>query len=246
MSNDLQVFNFNSAEVRTVVRDGEPWWVAKDVTDVLGLVAGKTSVQQLDADEVHTMPLTDAAGRQQDMTVINESGLYSLILRSRRKEAKAFKKWVTAEVLPAIRKVGAYAAPGREPLTEVDKLAAMMTQFVPSISGRISAVDERLTQVEERQRVTDPREIEQRMFQLHKFKQQLVEGTKSSQQPVTHPGFWRALKEHCGIASFQNRAALDVPLMEKALAFARNWCFSRGVQPPTLFDGSAAQEGRTA
>jgi prophage antirepressor-like protein len=90
MSN-LMILNFHGAAVRTVTIAGEPWWVAKDVCDVLGLADGKTSIQRLDADEVHSVPLTDALGRDQLTTVINESGLYSLILRSRRPVAYTYR-----------------------------------------------------------------------------------------------------------------------------------------------------------
>ena len=82
---------------------GEPWFVAKDVCDILGLGNMHSSLAALDEDErgLHTM---DTPSGNQEMTIISEPGLYSLILRSRKPEAKAFKRWVTSEVLPSIRK----------------------------------------------------------------------------------------------------------------------------------------------
>lgn len=101
--------------VRNVVIKGEPWFVAKDVCDVLGLSKSRDAVARLDEDEKQRCPLLlDAAGRPNEMTIVSESGLYSLILQSRKPEAKAFKKWVTSEVLPSIRKYGYYIAPGSE------------------------------------------------------------------------------------------------------------------------------------
>lgn len=96
--------------VRSMVIKGEPWFVAKDVCDILGLAFGRSSVQLLDDDEkgVHSM---DTPGGKQEMTTINESGLYSLIFQSRKPEAKLFRKWVTSEVLPSIRKWGYYINP---------------------------------------------------------------------------------------------------------------------------------------
>lgn len=105
---ELSVFNFGTHAVRTLTRDGEPWFVATDVCDVLTISTEAT--RRLDDDE-KGLRTVQTPGGQQEMTVINESGLYSLTLTSRKPEAKRFKKWVTSEVLPSIRKTGQYAAP---------------------------------------------------------------------------------------------------------------------------------------
>ena len=109
--NDMQIFTYNSNEVRTVELNGEPWFVLKDVCEVLGIADHKVTARRLDADEVCQTPLTDSMGRQQETSIINESGLYNVILRSDKPEAKPFRKWVTSEVLPSIRKHGAYMTP---------------------------------------------------------------------------------------------------------------------------------------
>lgn len=103
----LTVFSFDSHAVRTVLVDGEPWFVAADVCEVLSITNNRNATSRLDDDEkgVRTM---DTPSGPQEMGVINESGLYSLILGSRKPEAKRFKKWVTSEVLPSIRKTGGY------------------------------------------------------------------------------------------------------------------------------------------
>ena len=106
--NDIQIFNYSGNEVRTIQKDGEPWFVLKDVCGALGIVDHKVAARRLEADEVCQAPLTDSLGRQQETTIISESGLYDVILRSDKPEAKPFRKWVTAEVLPSIRKHGAY------------------------------------------------------------------------------------------------------------------------------------------
>lgn len=106
--NDIQIFNYSGNEVRTIQKDGEPWFVLKDVCDVLGLTTPARVAERLDGDEVSQTHLTDSLGRTQPTTIINESGLYNVILRSDKPEAKPFRKWVTAEVLPSIRKHGAY------------------------------------------------------------------------------------------------------------------------------------------
>lgn len=109
--NQLQVFNNEEfGQVRTVVQGEDVWFVAKDVCDVLGITKQRDAYSRLDEDERGSV-LVDTLGGQQNMNAINESGLYSLILRSRKPQAKAFKKWVTSEVLPSIRKHGAYMTP---------------------------------------------------------------------------------------------------------------------------------------
>lgn len=108
---DIQTFNYNSNEVRTIQCDGNPWFVLKDVCQILGLGTPARVAERLDGDEVSLAHITDSIGRQQETTIINESGLYSVILRSDKPEAKPFRKWVTSEVLPSIRKHGAYLTP---------------------------------------------------------------------------------------------------------------------------------------
>lgn len=105
--NELQIFNYNSNEVRTVQNGGEPWFVLKDVCAVLGMNNSRMVAERLDEDEMGVSQI-DTLGGKQAMTIVNESGLYSVILRSDKPEAKPFRKWVTSEVLPSIRKHGAY------------------------------------------------------------------------------------------------------------------------------------------
>ena len=105
--NGLQVFNYNSSEVRTVMRDGEPWFCLVDVCRVLDLSSPHKVAERLDRDELTGIKVR-SGGQTREMTFINESGLYSVILRSDKPEAKPFRKWVTSEVLPTIRKTGRY------------------------------------------------------------------------------------------------------------------------------------------
>lgn len=101
------VFSFGEHKVRVVVRDGEPWFVAVDVALTLGYRNAPDAARHLDDDEKGTQ-IVRTPGGDQKVTVINESGLYALVLRSRKPEARKFAKWVTSEVLPAIRKTGVY------------------------------------------------------------------------------------------------------------------------------------------
>ncbi len=139
-SRALRVFSFRDRDVRVVEVDGEPWWVAKDVCDVLGIANPSDALERLDDDERSRFNL----GRQGEANVVNEPGLFSLILGSRKPEAKAFKRWVTHEVLPSLRRNGFYVTgqlseseedPTRTLLRLVSKLEERISDLEDSIRG---------------------------------------------------------------------------------------------------------------
>lgn len=105
-----RTFNFENLPVRTTSRNGQIWFVAGDVCAVLEIANPRHAVSRLDEDERGVLTV-DTTGGEQEVVIINESGLYSLVMSSRKPEAKKFKKWVTAEVLPAIRQSGTYTHP---------------------------------------------------------------------------------------------------------------------------------------
>jgi anti-repressor protein len=108
-SNQLKIFNFDGNEVRTIIDiKGEPWFVANDLCRVLEISNSRDAISRLEEDEKDDVGITDIIGRTQRISAINESGLYNLIFTSRKPEAKKFRKWVTNEVLPSIRKTGNY------------------------------------------------------------------------------------------------------------------------------------------
>ena len=106
--NEVQVWNYEGAEVRTVQIDGEPWFVLADICRELEISNSRMVSERLESDELMSAKLT-SGGQRREMTIINESGLYTVILRSDKPQAKPFRKWVTSEVLPSIRKHGSYS-----------------------------------------------------------------------------------------------------------------------------------------
>lgn len=123
--NELKIFEKEEfGKVRVVGHDGDPWFVAKDVCECLELGNPRSSIALLDEDEkgVHSV---DTPGGKQEMTIVSEPGLYSLILRSRKPEAKAFKRWVTHDILPSIRKTGGYGVAAL-PQTYIEALEALV------------------------------------------------------------------------------------------------------------------------
>lgn len=107
--NEVQLFNFESHEVRSLLLNNEPWFVGKDVAEALGYSKARNAIAtHIDSEDKKDAPIQGTLGGVQEMTVINESGLYSLVLSSKLPSAKKFKRWVTSEVLPALRKTGQY------------------------------------------------------------------------------------------------------------------------------------------
>ena len=126
---ELSIFDYKGKQVRTIQKDGETWWVLKDVCAVLGISDVRRVAERLDVDEWRQTPVSDRLGRSQDTYIINESGLYNVILRSDKAEAKPFRKWVTGEVLPSIRKTGGYGRQD-EALLKLTEHVGKLTEMV--------------------------------------------------------------------------------------------------------------------
>ncbi|MGG3803126.1 BRO family protein [Metabacillus fastidiosus] len=134
-----KLFEFQGQQLRMVVHNDEPWFVAKDVCNILELTNPTVAMQRLEEDERAKFNL----GRQGSTNIINESGLYELIFASRKLEAKMFKKWVKQEVLPSIRKNGAYMTPDtiEKALTSPDFLIRLATNLKEEQEARKLAED---------------------------------------------------------------------------------------------------------
>ncbi|MED4535592.1 Bro-N domain-containing protein, partial [Heyndrickxia coagulans] len=154
--NSLQVFNFKQNEVRTVLKDGEPWFVAKDVCDILNHSNSRVAISRLDEDEKGVSKVYTPGGYQ-NMSVVNEFGLYSLVLTSNLPEAKQFKRWITHEVIPSIRKHGAYMTPEtlEKTISDPDFLIGLLANLKEEKAKRVKAEQER-NQVIEQQRADLP------------------------------------------------------------------------------------------
>jgi prophage antirepressor-like protein len=203
--NDLTIFQFKeNQEIRILERDGEPWFVAKDVCDILDIENSRdTLAKMLDDDEKGVENIYTLGGNQ-DVNIINESGLYNLIFRSTKPEAKAFRKWVTSDVLPSIRKKGFYALPG--------------------LMERMEALIERQSKALE-----DPKEVV--YSELEKFVQRNLEVDPKRIQRVYVRSLWHAyekkvlnpLNEH----EFMHKIALDHPEFELCHTQKEGWYFTR-------------------
>lgn len=124
MNTEIQAFNFNTATLRVLTDEtGDPWFVLKDCMNILSLGNPTETVKMFDEDEFSTTEVIDSIGRRQQAYIISEPGLYRLVMKSRKPEAKEFQRWVTHEVLPQIRKTGGYI-----PTSESDSDEAIMAK----------------------------------------------------------------------------------------------------------------------
>jgi prophage antirepressor-like protein len=128
-----KVFNYEGNQVRTVMRNGQPWFVAKDVCDILEVDNSRDAVVRLDPDEKDTVVLTDGTPGNPNRVIVNEPGLYSLVLGSRKPEAKQFKRWITHEVLPTIRQTGTYTT---KPMSTEDMII-LQAQSVKELKAEV-------------------------------------------------------------------------------------------------------------
>lgn len=125
--NELRIFNnADFGDIRTVEQDGGIWFVGKDVAEALGYSNPSNAVISHVDDEDKLRTQIKYAGQNREVSIINESGLYSLVLSSKLPKAKAFKRWITSEVIPSIRKTGSYNKPSKQPTTQQEQRAKAM------------------------------------------------------------------------------------------------------------------------
>lgn len=144
MEDQIQLFNFENQQVRTLKIDGEPYFVGKDVAAILGYSRTADAIKQHVDEEDKGVGKIQTPGGKQNLTIINESGLYSLILASKMPNAKRFKRWVTSEVLPTIRKHGAYMTDEKafDVVNNKDGLASLLQQAADQLRQKDIQIEE--------------------------------------------------------------------------------------------------------
>lgn len=154
MTSEIQSYNFNGAALRTLTdENGEPWFVAKDVCDILEISNPSDALKRLDDDERSRFNL----GRQGETNIVNEAGLYVLVLGSRKPEAHEFKRWVTHEVLPQIRKTGGYipTTDADDDMTILAKAVMIGQRTMEAQKQRIAEQQTRIVELEPKARFAD-------------------------------------------------------------------------------------------
>lgn len=158
MNNEIQQFDFKGASLRTLIDEaGEPWFVAKDVCDILGIDTNHLG-ESLDSDEMNTLRITEGNTRgNPNKTIISEPGLYRLVMKSRKSEAKEFQRWVTHEVLPQIRKTGGYipTTDADDDMTILAKAVMIGQRTMEAQKQRIAEQQTRIVELEPKARFAD-------------------------------------------------------------------------------------------
>lgn len=222
---ELQLFqNDNFGTIRTVILDGEPWFVAKDVCDILGTTNPTMAMDGLEPFERTKFNL----GRQGEANIINESGFYTLVLRSRKSIAKPFRIWVTSEVLPAIRKTGKYIAPSKN---KVESMLSDMNCNMKIVYAQINNIEEMIGEQNFMlERVVDNMTLstrqQQQIYKAAKDRiNHLLNGAHSKEYKENSKSYfinlWNNLKSKFGCGS--SYKDLNPVYFEDAIKFISSW-----------------------
>lgn len=206
------VFSFQDKQVRVLMREGDLWFVARDVCEVLDHSDTSMAIRRLDDDEKLTQTMF-VSGQNREVWLVNEPGLYSLILTSRKPEAKAFKRWITHEVIPSIRKTGTYATEQskvvplseRQALIQSLKLTAELAEEVEEVKAIAQNHNQKLIELE--QKVDEQITIdhgEQRTLQKAVARRVYsVESDPKRRRELFHQ-LYREIKDRWAVASYRD------------------------------------------
>ena len=216
--NEMKIFNFEDNEVRTQTINGEPWFVGKDVADILGYSNPAKAIRDHVDDEDKGQNDTFTPGGMQIMTIVNESGLYSLVFKSQLPSAKRFKRWVTSEVLPTIRKTGSYQIPA-DPMDAL----RLMFQATEHTQEKVNQVDARVIHLEQNVKL-EPGEytyigksISRKVYQIGK------ERAYSMNRQQKDELFKAINKEIAEITGVRTRTQLRQKDYKKVIEFIADW-----------------------
>ncbi|WAT81754.1 BRO family protein [Bacillus safensis] len=219
-----QIFNYQDQEIRTILKDGQPWFVAKDLCEVLEIKNNRDALSRLDEDEKGVV-LTDTLGGTQELAAVNEPGLYALILSSRKPEAKQFKRWITHDVIPTIRQTGQYGGPKalteREQRIESLKLLLETSQRQDEMSKKLSTHEKKIlelnTKVDEQITIDhgEQRRIQKAVAtRIYSFTDDKNERNRLFKE------LYREIKDRFGVSSYKDVKRKD---MQLAVNYIVNW-----------------------
>lgn len=223
--NEITIFNNPEfGDVRTIMIDGEPWFVGKDVANALGYARERDAIaNHVDKDDAVKHGVSDSIGREQQTTVINESGLYSLIFGSKLDSAKKFKKWVTSEVLPQLRKTGSYGTP-KLPQTPME-LLELHYEAIKQVDSKVNSLEERFNDFEQNLPLLPEdaddvsKEVKKRVVEVLGGKESNAYHDKSLSQKVFMDAY-RNLKGNFDVSSYK---AIKRIRKETAVRIAREY-----------------------
>lgn len=220
--NELQIFNFENNQVRTVLINDEPYFVGKDVASVLGYERATKAIQDhVDDEDKDVVPIQDSIGRMQNTPIINESGVYALVFGSKLPGAKKFKRWVTKEVLPTIRKTGGYKVPDN-PMDALKLMFEAQTQT----NQQVGALDKRITDLEDN-KLLDPGEYNYISRAVKRKVKEVMSELDMNLVAKQKSQIYHAINRdlNCFIG-FKTRTQFKAKDFDRALEFIQNWQLS--------------------
>ena len=212
MNTEIQSFNFNTTPLRVLTDEaGEPWFVAKDVCDILGLENSRKATAELDPDEKNTVTISDGIPGNPNKTIISEPGLYKLIMRSRKPGAKEFQRWVTHEVLPQIRRTGGYVptTDADDDMTILAKAVLVAQKTIELKNQQLRAKDAQIKELEPKAQALDAfTDVEDKLLVRDAAKILSNSGTPITEKKLREwmadndwiykaNGSWHATAKHC-------------------------------------------------
>lgn len=215
---DLKVFSFEDSEMRTLLIENEPYFVGKDVAELLGYSEPRKAIaRHVEKEDGMKYPILTKGGTQ-EMTLINESGLYSLILSSKLPQAKEFKRWVTKEVLPSIRRTGGYKVPS-SPMEALQ----LMFDVQKEQDQKIEKVDQRVTHLERTTTIVSSQQLT--LTKIAKATAIKVLGGKDSYayrslSRSVFKSLWHDYKEYFKVPSYKDTLRTDY---ERAVKYLEQW-----------------------
>lgn len=200
MNQLAQMFNYQDGQqVRTISIESKPWFVLKDVCNILEITNVTETLKRLEEDEFSTTEVIDSIGRSQEVYIVNEYGLYSLVMTSRKKQAKEFKRWVTHDVLPSIRQTGSYVQVTNEQpelLQKVNELENKLNSFVT-----LDSHEQQLLQ----------KAIARRVYSIVEEKEK---------RHLAFAELHREIRDRFGVPSYRDVAKLD---FQKGIQYIGGW-----------------------
>lgn len=221
-----QIFNYQNSQIRVAIIDDEPWWVAKDVCDILNLSNTTEAVRALDDDEKTTLRISEGGP---EVNVINEAGLYSLIIRSNKPEARQFKRWITHEVIPQIRATGSYQynpqklislalVEAQKILAEKDEQIAVMApkaDFFDQVASSKDAID-----LGSAAKVLNMGIGRNRLFEILREEKVLMSNNQPYQTFIDR-GYFRTIEQKYTVPSGETRISIKTLVYQKGLNYIR-------------------------
>lgn len=220
MTQEVQIFNFETSRVRTLNLEDVIWFVGKDVAETLGYSdLNKAIAMHVDDEDKKLNDKTSLSFGQRGATLINESGLYSLILSSKQPNAKKFKRWVTSEVLPTIRQTGGYQLAPKDPMQVLE----LMFQSLKMQDYRQERLERKINSIQNSQTISGDQELVLRQIRNEKAVQILGYKGNARYQALSRMVFARISKEFKSKFSIPRYNALLAKDFEKAKRYLMKW-----------------------